>query len=967
VVILFATLSLTAFAQPPTPNTTRKDQTQPAGSAEPSLSPAQSLARKQEAQQRVRVMARDLVSAILDIQLQQLDENDLTATDLYRDIRAMRGHIDELIEAEMPRVVELLSRIYAAPANERDKQFVAARQKSREILVQLLVERQRVLRRLRIAELAAQVRQLIQAQTKVLGVTQSLPERPPTQRETLTLSAVEDQRDVKAVYLRLQETVKEVATWGGEVGTLASSAVQMLQKAQVDSEMEGAARSLEQTKFADAATSEENVLKALRELLQILERVQGVMKGERQSMEQAIQELVDRQAEIREATNRSDASERDLQQLVQKQSQVQKDLAELSRQPQAAAQAAQPLEEAKQAAEEAAAKLFEGNPKEAVPQQDKVLESLNKANQAMDTSAKPESKPQTLEQSTQKIADLEAARRDLQKIQQEQKQASATAVSQPAEARNQENQIARELGEVPKNRKLPEEVTTRTAEAQQAAADAAARMDAAQPQRSDATRAAEQAVQRALSEAEQALADAKRQQLRDAMNALAQAAEAVQKAATMEREVSRQAQESSQKTGLQASEAHELGQKQAEVQKTAGEAAKRVERAAPEAAKTLAAAAQPIQKAAERLQAAEQQPGEASKPAAQEAAKQAQEAAAKLSQAAQQLRQEAGQAADRLAQLTNQQLDQARQALQAVEQAVASRPEPLGERIQKLAQAEEHVHKAQAEQRRASGHPEAQARVGQQIEAAKELAQADAAKAAQTLADAGKSSEEAQQQKAPNGDPQKASKAQEATAQGLHQAAEQLAEAKKELARQAAKQLAAEAQSARGLEDRATPVDPGATGALQSAENQAGRATREVPQSPSAVPPAERGVADAMDRAAADLAARVEKLQGDQAMAQAVTAEAAQPPAASALKGELARNQPPSARPVQTATPDPRRDSRGSATPGSDAEAARRRESDEPWFAKLPPEVRAAIRANSERRPPRGYEERLQRYFKNLD
>jgi hypothetical protein len=70
---------------------------------------------------------------------------------------------------------------------------------------------------------------------------------------------------------------------------------------------------------------------------------------------------------------------------------------------------------------------------------------------------------------------------------------------------------------------------------------------------------------------------------------------------------------------------------------------------------------------------------------------------------------------------------------------------------------------------------------------------------------------------------------------------------------------------------------------------------------------------------------------------------------------------------VQAATPDLRRDSRGSATPGSDAEAARRRESDEPWFAKLPPEVRAAIRANSERRPPRGYEERLQRYFKNLD
>ncbi len=1022
--ILFLTVALTAFAQPPAKNPTAASSPRRVGNGEPSLSPEQSLARKQETQQRVRVMARDLVSAILDIQLQQLNENDLTATDLYRDIQAMRGHIDELIEAEMPRVVKLLAEIEAA-GNQRDKTFVAARQKSREILVRLLVERQRVLRRLRIAELAAQVRQLIQAETKIQGITQSLPEQPPTQRESLALATIEDQRDVKAVYLRLHETVKEVATWGGEVGVLASTALQMLQKAQVDSEMENAARSLEQTKFTDAATSEENVLKALRELLRILERVQGVLKGERQSMEQAIQEMIDRQSEIREATNQADANQRDLQQLVQQQSQVQKDLEALSRQ----AQPAQPLEEASQAAEEATAKLFEGNPKEAVAQQDKVLENLAKAAQSAPEPANADNKPQSPEQSTQAIADLEAARRDLQKILEEQKQASATAVNQPAQARPQEEKIARELAEVPNNRKLPEEVTARTAEAQQVAAEAATRMDAPQPQRSQSTRAAEQAIQRALSEAERALADAKRQQLRDAMNALAKAAQDIQKAAAMEREVAHEAQQGAQKSGLQVSQSHELGQKQAEVKQTAEDVTKRVERAAPEAAKTLAAAQQPIRQAAERLQAAEQQPGEASKPAAKEAANQAQQAAGYLSQAAQQLQREAAQAAQRLAQLTDQQLQQAQHALQSVEQAIANRPEPLAERIEKLAKAEEHVRKAQAEQERASGRPEAaraaelaaqmekapdnpsrkaledalkqakaeaakaaetpagkpdpqaQARVGQEAQAAKELAQPDAAKAAETLAEARKSSDEAQQQMAPSGDPQQASKAQQATAQDLRQAAQQLAEAKKQLAQQAAKELAAQSQSARGLEDQATPVDPGATGALQSAENQAGQATQQLPQSPSVVPPAEQGVAEAMDRAAADLAARVQELSGDQALAQAMAAQAgsampSQPsdeslprPAdgGSARKGELARNPPPSARPLQTPEPVPNRDNRGTLTPNADAEAARQRETEEPWFAQLPPEIRAAIRANSQRRPPRGYEERLQRYFKNLD
>jgi hypothetical protein len=39
----------------------------------------------------------------------------------------------------------------------------------------------------------------------------------------------------------------------------------------------------------------------------------------------------------------------------------------------------------------------------------------------------------------------------------------------------------------------------------------------------------------------------------------------------------------------------------------------------------------------------------------------------------------------------------------------------------------------------------------------------------------------------------------------------------------------------------------------------------------------------------------------------------------------------------------------------------------EAWFAKLPPDLRKAIQARSRRPAPRGYEERLRRYFESLD
>ena len=73
------------------------------------------LRNKQDAQQRARLMTKELITNVLDIQIQQLEENGLEEMTLFKDIKSMRGNIDVLVEAQMSQVVEVLTK--AQPTN----------------------------------------------------------------------------------------------------------------------------------------------------------------------------------------------------------------------------------------------------------------------------------------------------------------------------------------------------------------------------------------------------------------------------------------------------------------------------------------------------------------------------------------------------------------------------------------------------------------------------------------------------------------------------------------------------------------------------------------------------------------------------------------------------------------------------------------------------------------------------------
>jgi len=65
-------------------------------------------------------------------------------------------------------------------------------------------------------------------------------------------------------------------------------------------------------------------------------------------------------------------------------------------------------------------------------------------------------------------------------------------------------------------------------------------------------------------------------------------------------------------------------------------------------------------------------------------------------------------------------------------------------------------------------------------------------------------------------------------------------------------------------------------------------------------------------------------------------------------------------------TPAAQGDSKGDKE-NQDAAAAAKKFEKEPWFAKLPPSLRSAIQSKSRGKTPRGYEERLKRYFESVE
>ncbi|MEX0641858.1 MAG: hypothetical protein WD468_04115, partial [Pirellulales bacterium] len=644
----------------------------------------ENLRTKEQAQHRATEMARELVGTILDLQLRQLEENRLQNLQIYTDIKAMRAEIDELVKHEMQDVVALLVKAQSAPRAEAEQHFVEVRAKVRDIVITLATERQKLLRRLRIAKLEAQIRQLIERQTAVRDATGGLLAKPEPQREPLLLAARQDERDIRALYAALESALADVATWGGEVGTEAAGGLGQLRRDKIAGEIDRAVDALdtagefrilpEAARYSAATESQGKVIAALRALLPRIMRSRDQVEGDPKAALELVRELTEKQKELREETKNAKLDDTKVADLVKKQAEIREGLEKLREAIQEVPDTEPFVDQAKSASARAEENVFDSQPEAAAKQQDRVLANLAAVEERLSDEVSFSQSDKSADELKKRVADLEKVREVVKKAQQDQASAEKAAGEKPADAKKLEEKVAERLAKADEGRETTAAVKARIDQAEQAATESAQAQKSAQAKPTEASRDAAQkasrAVEQAAAEVETALRTAKRQALGVKIGELARAAEALERAAATENQISRAAQQAGKSEGLQADQAKEMAAEQADVERVAQRTSKGVATTAPEVAKQLEAAGKPIAEAGKQLSKAGKQPGTESKPAAAEASRSAAEAGKQLEKAAADLRGEIAKTADALGEEAGKQLAELGDVSKPVEGAI---------------------------------------------------------------------------------------------------------------------------------------------------------------------------------------------------------------------------------------------------------------------------------------------------------
>ena len=333
--------------------------------------------RTLDEQQRAQAQTVDLLGGVLDVQLRQLEENGLTEHETYRNVQLMRRHLQTLVETDMQRVVETLRNARQRPPDERDEAFKDARQQIRQVVRQLTVERQLLLQRLRIFELAELLRKLIEHQARAhTTTTELIGKATSTAQAARTLKLIEDQRDIKEQYQHLITTLLDLKHRRGLNAVIAADGLRVLKVLELDRFVESAPRQLQDVALGEASETQATIIKGLKELWKVIDRAQGTIDTENATAREIVRALIDHQKQLRDQAKSLTDRQSPPTELVNQQAQLQGGIARLTEHLANHAKADGYRQQAEAAVFEAASNLLENKVPQAIADQGRVLGSL---------------------------------------------------------------------------------------------------------------------------------------------------------------------------------------------------------------------------------------------------------------------------------------------------------------------------------------------------------------------------------------------------------------------------------------------------------------------------------------------------------------------------------------------------------------------------------------------------------------
>ena len=354
---------------------------QPTPPAAPSLAERLQIDRYKVNQQRARDLTTDLLSILVDRQMQQLEDNRLTDLPLYEDLKTMRGRMGQLAKSKMPDVIELLVKADIAKPSERQELMAEVHSRMRGILRDLLRERERLRLRRQQAELIERIGEIVIQQKATLDNTLTLS----TAQEQLVLSTIDSQKNVAVLVDAFGDTLDLVQDWTGELGKLATECKNVLETNEVVKLLKQAEAQLEATDFNDAAKTEKEVVTILEGILLKIRRFEDPAWIDSDASE-AAEDILTAQESLKEELETVDPDDDiKIDELVQAQNLIREKLQRLENLVVNDENAAELIERAQEAAMEAREEIFEGEIEAAMDEQDEIIGTLAELQEQLNT------------------------------------------------------------------------------------------------------------------------------------------------------------------------------------------------------------------------------------------------------------------------------------------------------------------------------------------------------------------------------------------------------------------------------------------------------------------------------------------------------------------------------------------------------------------------------------------------------